>query len=87
MVDYYETTISEAYMKYPWYDRAQIAANLLDTARILTFKDSLFSYYIQYISPETVQVTPEKKVVLTDLKHVIVVDRDPYGNNYCSHYL
>ncbi|XP_015602219.1 deleted in autism protein 1 homolog [Cephus cinctus] len=58
-----------------WMHRAKIASRLLRAARMFTFRNPDFGFYLTDISPENIAVDSQYEIKFVDLENIIVVDK------------
>lgn len=64
------------YYYEPWIRRAKIASSLLGAARMLTFRNPDFGFYLTDLSPDNIAITPDDEAKFIDLENIIIVDKN-----------
>lgn len=65
-----------AYYEEPWIRRAKIAASLLEAAKMFTFRNPDFGFYLTDLSPDNIAVTENDEAKFIDLENIIIVDKN-----------
>lgn len=68
------------YYSYSWEERAFLGVQLLQLAKIFTFRHSNYLFYFTDLSPDNLVVDDNGKISLIDLDNVIIKNRNSNEN-------